>query len=241
MFHFVAFAPFASFLPALDSRFPSRETPAPGQLGAPAGRADRFGIYSVGGEVNAPVLRYSETAVYSDRMREIDAHGTVLVTSVLDIDGLPVGTDVLMPLRRPFDLAAIKTTNRMRFEPANIHGIPVPSRIFIEYDFRGPSSAVSPNIVRRLNPIDPPVALNSIWVAYPRRARRNRHRGTVVISFVVTTDGLPGDLRLIRSVSNELDESATRAVRRLRFKPAMRDGIRVPSHVTIDITFLLYF
>ena len=241
MFHFVAIAPFASMFPALDHRFPSREAPPPGQLGAPAGRADRFGIYSVGGAVSPPVLRYSETAIYSDRMREIDVHGSVMVTSVLGTDGIPTGTDVLMPLERPFDNAAIRAANRMRFEPATMHGFPVPVRIFIEFDFQGPDSAASPTLIRRINPLDPPVALNSIWVAYPRRARRKRDRGTVAISFIVAADGLPVDLHLIRSVSRELDESAMRAVRRLRFRPAMRDGQRVPSHVTIDITFLLYF
>lgn len=241
MFHIVAFAPFASLLPALDHRFPSREAPTPGQLGAPAGKADRFGIYTIGGEVSPPVLRYSETAAYSERMREIDAEGIVLVTAILGIDGVPAGADVVMPLLRPFDSAALKAASRLRFDPATIHGIPVPVRIFIEYNFRGPGTAVEPTILRRTNPIEPPAALNSIWVAYPRRARRNRHRGTVIISFVVTTEGMASDLRLLRSVSRELDESAMRAVRRLRFRPASRDGIPVPSHVTIDITFLLYF
>jgi TonB family protein len=66
-------------------------------------------------------------------------------------------------------------------------------------------------------------------------------RGTVSISFVVTAEGLPADLHLIRSVYHDLDESALRAVRRLRFKPAKRDGKPVPAHVTIDVSFLLYY
>lgn len=241
MWQVLAFAPFASMFPALDHRFPSREAPAPGQMGAPAGRADRFGIYTVGGDVRAPILRYSETAHYTDRMREVDAQGTVLVTAILNTDGIPTGTDVLMPLARSFDLAAIKATNQLRFDPATAGGKPVPIRIFVEFQFLGADSAAQPTIVLRGNPIVPPVALNSIWVAYPRRARKRRIRGTVVISFNITKEGMPAELRLMRSVAAELDDSAMRAVRRLRFKPATRDDRPVPSHVTIDITFVLYF
>jgi periplasmic protein TonB len=83
--------------------------------------------------------------------------------------------------------------------------------------------------------------LNSLWAAYPRKARKRRVRGTVTISFAISAEGLPFDLHLIRSVYPDLDESALRAVRRLRFKPATRDGKPVPAHVTIDVSFLLYY
>jgi TonB family protein len=95
--------------------------------------------------------------------------------------------------------------------------------------------------VDRGNQLEPPVALNSVWVAYPRRARKQRLRGTVSISFVVTKEGLPTDLHLIRAVARDLDESALRSVRRMRFKPAMLDNKPVPAHITIDVEFLLYF
>lgn len=236
-----AFAPFGTLLPALEHRKPSHDFP----LGLPArpaaGKPDRYGVYTVGGDVRSPILRYAEAVPYSDRMREVDAQGSVLVTAILGIDGVPAGTDVLMPLRHPFDAAALNATNRLRFEPATFNGKPVPVRIFVEFNFQGGEGVAQPTILQRIDPLEPPVALNSLWAAYPRSARKRRVRGTVVISFVVTADGLPADLHLIRSVGRELDESALRAVRRLRFKPATRDGIPVPAHVTIDVSFLLYY
>jgi TonB family protein len=236
-----AFAPFATMLPGPVPRHRGRESPASQQTNPYAGRPDRWGVYTAGGEVRAPVLRYSETAIYSEEMIQANAQGTVLVTAVLGIDGVPSGTAVLVPFLRPFDAAALKATNRMRFEPATVRGLPVPIRIFVEFSFQGSSASVHPVILDSTNPVEAPAVLNSVWAAYPKRARKKRIRGTVAISFVVTKTGHPVNLRLVRSVARVLDESAIRAVRRLRFKPALRDGVPVPVQVTVDITFLLYF
>jgi len=204
-------------------------------------RPDRNGVYTVGGEVTTPALMYSEAVVYTDRMRELDAQGIVMVTAVLGIDGVPYGPDVLVPLSPTFDAAALKAAGQLRFEPATLRSAPVPVRIFVEFKFTGSHSPVAPAIVQRGNPMVPPVALNSVWAAYPRKARDKRIRGTVAVSFVVNTEGLPVQLRLVRRVTDELDQSALRAVERLRFKPAMMDGIPVRAHVTIEVHFHLYF
>jgi len=236
-----AFAPFGTLLPGLEHRQPSHDFPLGQPLVPPAGKPDRYGVYTVGGEVRSPILRYAESVPYSERMREIDAQGTVMVTTILGPDGVPAGTDVLMPLKRPFDVAALKAAGRLRFEPATIQGKPVPVRIFVEFNFHGPAGITQPTIIQRAIPIEPPIALNSLWASYPLSARRRRIKGTVVISFAISAEGRPDDLHLIRSVSHDLDESALRAVRRLRFKPASRDGKPVPVHVTIDVCFLLYY
>jgi TonB family protein len=241
MWEFLAFAPFAVLPPGLGHRNYNRESAPAQQIKPLAGKPDQWGVYTVGGEVKPPVLRYSESAAYSERMRQIDARGTVLVTAILGVDGTPSGTDVLMPFVRPFDIAAVKATNQLRFDPATFNGIRVPVRIFVEFTFLGSDKAALPTIVQWGDPIEPPVALNSFWAAYPRRARKRRQRGNVSVSFVVTQEGLPVDLHLVRSVAKDIDESAMRAVRRLRFRPASRDGKPVPAHVTIDVTFLLYY
>lgn len=203
-------------------------------------RPDRFGVYTIGGEVAAPVLTYSEPAIYPERMRETNAQGTVVVTAILGTDGVPAGADVLIPFMRPFDFAAINATNRLRFTPSTLYGNAVPVRIFIEFAFRSSHGPALPALVLRPNPLEPPAALNSVWVQYPRSARRRRHKGTVKISFTVTPEGQPADLRLLRAVSNELNQSALRAVHRLRFRPAKMDGRAVPAQITMEIHFILY-
>jgi TonB family protein len=204
-------------------------------------KLDRYGIYTVGGQVAAPALRYSEPAVYTDRMCEMDVTGTVMVTAIVGTDGEPIGTDVLIPLARPHNLAAVNATNQMRFDPASINGTPVPVRIFVEFTFPPGGGVALPVIVQGEKAIEAPVPLNSVWAIYPRSARRRRVMGNVIISFVVTEHGRPADIHLIRPVAPELDESAMRAVRRLRFKPALMDGKIVPTHLTINFTFRIFY
>jgi TonB family protein len=202
---------------------------------------DRFGVYTVGGEILPPKLVYSEPAVYSERMRETDAWGTVLVTSILGPDGIPSGTDVVVPFARPFDVAAVNAANQMRFEPAILYKTPVPVRIFVEVEFAGVNRPALPSVIPSGIPVEPPVALNAVHIRYPRKARKQRISGTVILSFIATREGLPSDLELIRRVSRELDETALRAVRLFRFRPAMMRGQPVPSHITADVTFRLYY
>lgn len=202
---------------------------------------DRFGVYMVGGEILPPKLVYSEAALYSERMREIDAPGAVLITSIVGCDGLPGGTDIVVPFARPFDIAAVNATNQMRFEPALLYKTPVPVRIFVEVEFAGAGRPALPKVIPSGIPVEPPVALNAVHICYPRKARKQRISGTVIVSLIATREGLPSNVEVIRRVSKELDETALRAVRLFRFKPAMMKGQPVPSHITADVTFRLYY
>jgi TonB family protein len=244
MWKMYAFAGFAAIPPGLGQEretrkaSPDRETEPPPRL---APQPDWMGVFTVGDGVSAPALMYSEPAVYNERMIDIDAPGTVLVTTVVDTDGIPTGTDVVIPFMRPFDYAAVQATNRLRFEPAIHNGVPVPVRIFVELTFTMNKSPALPRILRPGLPLEPPEVLFAIRPKYPLSARKRRIRGTVGISFVITREGLPADLQLIHPVARSLDESAMRAVRTFRFKPATLSGEPVPSHITIDVTYRLYF
>jgi TonB family protein len=219
---------------------PIEQPVAPSGL-PPPGEADRYGVYTIGGEIASPKLMYSECAVYSERMLEIDEEGTVLVTAILGPDGVPVGADVLIPFIRPFDLAAIRATNQMRFEPATLNRNPVPVRIFVEYTFAKTKTTAVPVIIEPGDSLQPPIALYGVRPDYPRRARKQRMRGVVEISFTVTRSGLPADLEILRHAARDLDESAVRALRRFRFQPATMAGEPVPAHVTIDVTYRLLY
>jgi TonB family protein len=244
MWKMFAFAGFTAIPPSLGQEEETRR-PATGRGTQPplrvAPQPDWMGVYTVGESVSAPALMYSEPAVYNERMLDIDAPGTVLVTTVVGSDGIPAGTDVVIPFMRPFDYAAVLAVNRLRFEPAIFNGIPVPVRIFVELSFSMNKSPALPRILQPGLPLEPPEVLFALRPKYPSSARKRRIRGTVVVSFVVTREGLPADLQLIHPVARSLDESAMRAVRSFRFRPATLRGEPVPSHITIDVTYRLYF
>jgi TonB family protein len=89
--------------------------------------------------------------------------------------------------------------------------------------------------------ISAPVILHSAEAEYTDEARRAHLQGNCLISLVVDAQGMPQDLQVVRSLDKGLDEKAIEAVKKYRFKPAMRNGITpVPVRVTVQIGFQLY-
>lgn len=76
---------------------------------------------------------------------------------------------------------------------------------------------------------------------YPAVAQKNRTSGRVILMFIVTKDGSVGEVKVVRSVSPELDQAAIEAVRKLqRFNPGREaDGTPVNVWYTLPITFSL--
>ena len=61
--------------------------------------------------------------------------------------------------------------------------------------------------------------------------------GTVLLELVVSSKGLPRDLRVIESVGKALDSSAIEAVKQWRFEPARKNDKPVAVRVTVEIRF----
>ena len=73
---------------------------------------------------------------------------------------------------------------------------------------------------------------------YPRAALRAGVSGQVVLHIEVRANGRPGAVQVVESSGHRaLDRAATRAVRRWRFEPAMREGAPVASTVQQVISF----
>jgi len=89
--------------------------------------------------------------------------------------------------------------------------------------------------------VSAPVALNSVEAEFSDEARRAKYQGVCLISLIVDAQGNPQNPRVIRSLGMGLDEKALEAVRKYKFKPAMRDGktpVAVP--ITVEVNFRLY-
>jgi eukaryotic-like serine/threonine-protein kinase len=65
------------------------------------------------------------------------------------------------------------------------------------------------------------------WADYPEAARRLRLRGRVRIDMVITEDGSTSDLRVVESAGEILDRAVLDAVRKWRFEPARKNGVKV--------------
>jgi len=89
--------------------------------------------------------------------------------------------------------------------------------------------------------ISAPVPLNTVEAEFSDEARRAKYQGVCLISMIVDAHGNPQNPRVIRPLGMGLDEKALEAVRKYRFKPAMKDGkIPVPVMITVEVNFRLY-
>lgn len=72
-------------------------------------------------------------------------------------------------------------------------------------------------------------------------SQKAKYEGTVLLSLVVDSTGMPQDVRVIRPLGMGLDEKAVDAVRQARFRPALYKQMQpVPVTVAIRIAFRLY-
>jgi TonB family protein len=86
-----------------------------------------------------------------------------------------------------------------------------------------------------------PQLLHAQKPAYTRAAMTAKIQGAVWMETVVETDGRPGEVRVIKSLRQDLDEQAVRALKKWRFKPATYNDAPVPVIVSIEMTFTLKF
>ena len=84
-----------------------------------------------------------------------------------------------------------------------------------------------------------PSVLSKVEPEYSEEARKAKYSGSVMLSIVVNTDGKAEDIKVVKSLGMGLDEKAVEAVRKWRFKPAMKDGTPVAAKVPIQVTFRL--
>lgn len=74
-------------------------------------------------------------------------------------------------------------------------------------------------------------------VQYPVKARKNKIGGRVVLSFIIDTDGLVKEAKVIQSAGNGLDEEAIRIIQHSpRWNPGIQNGapIRVMHQIGIN-------
>jgi len=61
--------------------------------------------------------------------------------------------------------------------------------------------------------------------------------GSVTIGLVVSSKGLPRDLRVLKGLDKDVDQSAVDAVEQWRFAPAQKDDKPVAVRINVEIEF----
>jgi len=85
--------------------------------------------------------------------------------------------------------------------------------------------------------ITPPRVVHQINPAFAGGSRGVRIVGSVAVGLVVTPEGLPKNVHVVRGLDKDIDQSALDAVKQWRFEPAKKDGKAVAVRATIEIHF----
>ena len=90
---------------------------------------------------------------------------------------------------------------------------------------------------------DGPLAMSQFitnHLQYPESAKKDSIQGNVFVSFNVEKDGAITDLKVVRSVSPELDNEACRLVNNMpKWIPAMKNGIPTSARYVLPVKFSL--
>jgi TonB family protein len=238
-------------LPPSSDEGPMHIKPAPPQ-------PDKDGVYSLGPGIVNPIVLERAAAVYPAEARPEEVNGFCLLSAVIDADGTPSGIQVLRSHGAAFDAAAIEALKQTKFEAGSLDGKPVPVRVDARIRFFEDQRPAYPRIITQFGlnggfglppggnrfqsrPYDkPPAALYAPAAQYSEQARAAKLQGVVIVSVLVTEQGLPSDIKIMKSLGMGLDESATECVSQYRFKPAMKDGEPIEARIVVEVNFRLY-
>ena len=89
--------------------------------------------------------------------------------------------------------------------------------------------------------VSAPVPIYQPEAEFSDEARRAKYQGVCIVSLIVDAQGNPQNVHVVRPLGMGLDEKALEAVRKYKFKPALKDGrTPVPVMISIEVNFRLY-
>jgi TonB family protein len=183
-----------------------------------------------------PVVVTEVKPEYTDAAKARKAQGTVELAVLVQADGMP-GPDVrvVRPLDPDLDQQAIKAARQWRFKPGTKDGQPVAVDVNIEMTFTlrdGPVYKVGEGITA-------PKATTHPNPRYTQKALDERLHGSVELSGIVETDGSISSIKVVKGLSDDLDQQAIDALKQWRFTPGQKDGVDVRVAVHVEMTFTM--
>ena len=86
--------------------------------------------------------------------------------------------------------------------------------------------------------VRPPAVEKKVDATFPTQGLGTRHQVKVVVRVTVTTDGTVADPEIVESGGPAFDAAVLDAVRRWKFRPALRGDVPVPSRIRIPFLFV---
>lgn len=109
-----------------------------------------------------------------------------------------------------------------------------PARTAVPARASAPAAAPAPlgegDLVAFGPDVTPPRKTSGDLPSYPEEARKLRLEGLVVIDSIIDEKGVPTEMRVIESAGEVLDRAVMDAVRKWRYEPALKQGLKVRVH-----------
>lgn len=75
---------------------------------------------------------------------------------------------------------------------------------------------------------------------YPSEARKKHIEGKVLMEATIGTDGAAHDVQIVKSLGHGLDEESINALKKWKFRPAMREGKPVAVKIKVEMAFKMF-
>ena len=76
-------------------------------------------------------------------------------------------------------------------------------------------------------------------IDYPEIARAHGIEGTVMVQVMISSEGTPSQCKIVKSISQELDEMAIKLVEAMFWEPALQNGTPIKCKMTVPVKFSL--
>jgi len=104
----------------------------------------------------------------------------------------------------------------------------------------GTGGNIGGGIFRIGNGVSAPELIFQPEPEFSDEARKAKYQGICNVYLIVDATGTPRNVRVVRPIGMGLDEKALDAVRRYKFKPAMKDGKPVAVALQVEVDFHIY-
>jgi TonB family protein len=85
--------------------------------------------------------------------------------------------------------------------------------------------------------VSAPVVISQVNPDFPPGHTEKDFSGICLVSLIVTADGQPENVQIVKSLQPDFDQKALEAVRQYKFKPAIYKGQPVPVALKIEVNF----
>ena len=96
----------------------------------------------------------------------------------------------------------------------------------------------NPRVVRVGGSVEQSNLIRKVQPTYPAAAKADHVQGAVQLETTISKEGVPEDIRVVSSPSDDLTQSALEAVRQWRYRPVLLNGqpVDIVTDVTVNYT-----